>query len=208
MSDQFNTIAGWTLAAGIVALGATIVTGQFYTHHPVEKGGFPVESADAGAEGAAKEVPIAALLQTADPAKGAEVFKKCASCHTINSGGANGIGPNLFGVLGKKHGHMAGFAYSPGLLAKEGNWDFDGLNEWLKSPKKYVDGTKMSFAGLSKPEDRANIIAYINSQGSNLPLPTAPAADAPAAAGAEGAANAAAPAAEGNAAAPAAAPAK
>lgn len=205
MSDQFNTIAGWTLAAGIVALGGTIVTGDLFSHHPVESGGYAVESAEGGAEGgAAKDVPIATLMQTADAAKGAEVFKKCASCHTINSGGANGIGPNLFGVLGKKHGHVAGFAYSPGMLAKAGNWDFDGMNEWLKSPKKYVDGTKMSFAGLSKAEDRANIIAYINSQGSNLPLPAAPAPGAEAEATAEaGAANAAAPA-EANAAAPAA----
>jgi len=203
MSDQFNTIAGWTLAAGIVALGGTIVTGQLFSHHPVESGGYAVESADGGAEGgAAKDPPIAALIQTADAAKGAEVFKKCASCHTITNGGGNGIGPNLYGVLGKKHGHMAGFAYSSGMLAKAGNWDFEGMNEWLKSPKKYVDGTKMSFAGLSKPEDRANIIAYINSQGSNLPLPAAPAAGEEAAPAEAGAANAAAPA-EANAAAPA-----
>jgi len=200
-SDQFNTIAGWTLAAGIVALGATIVTGQLFKHHPVEAGGYAVESADGGAEGgAAKDPPIALLMQTADAAKGAEVFKKCASCHTINNGGANGIGPNLYGVMGKKHGHMAGFAYSAGMLAKPGNWDFEGMNDWLKSPKKYVEGTKMSFAGLSKPEDRANLIAYLNAEGSNLPLPAAPAAEAaPAEAGA---ANAAAPAAA-NAAAPA-----
>ena len=203
MSDQFNTIAGWTLAAGIVALGGTIVTGQLFKHHPVEAGGYAVESADGGAEGAAaKDPPIALLIQTADAAKGAEVFKKCASCHTITSGGANGIGPNLYGVLGKKHGHMAGFAYSSGMLAKPGNWDFEGMNEWLKSPKKYVEGTKMSFAGLSKPEDRANIIAYLNAQGSNLPLPAAPAAGEEAAPAEEGAANAAAPA-EATAAAPA-----
>jgi cytochrome c len=88
------------------------------------------------------------------------------------------------------------------MLAKPGNWDFEGMNEWLKAPKKYVDGTKMSFAGLSKPEDRANIIAYLNAQGSNLPLPAAPAAGEEAAAVEEGAANAAAPA-EANAAAPA-----
>ena len=93
-----------------------------------------------------------------------DIYTAVTAC-TINSGGANGIGPNLFGVLGKKHGHMAGFAYSPGLLAKEGNWDFDGMNEWLKSPKKYVDGTKMSFAGLPKIEDRANLIAYLKSLG-------------------------------------------
>ena len=203
MDNRTNTIAGWTLAACGAALGLSIVGGMVFHGERPEKMGYAIEGVEAegGAGGAAAEVPIAALLATADAAKGAEVFKKCASCHTINSGGANGIGPNLYGVMGKKHGHMAGFAYSAGLLAKPGNWDFEGMNEWLKSPKKYVEGTKMSFAGLSKPEDRANLIAYLNAEGSNLPLPAAPAADAaPAEAGA---ANAAAPA-EANAAAPAA----
>lgn len=202
-SDQFNTIAGWTLAAGIVALGATIVTGQLFKHHPVEAGGYAVESADGGAEGgAAKDPPIALLMQTADAAKGAEVFKKCASCHTINNGGANGIGPNLYGTMGEGIGEgKGGFAFSAALSGHGGKWDFESMNAWLKSPKKFAEGTKMSFAGLSKPEDRANLIAYLNAQGSNLPLPAAPAAEAaPAEAGGG---NAAAPA-EANAAAPAA----
>ncbi len=205
MSDQFNTIAGWTLAAGIVALGGTIVTGQLFSHHPVETGGYVVESADGAAEGgAAKDPPIAALIQTADATKGAEVFKKCASCHTITNGGANGIGPNLWGTLGEEIGKgKAGYAFSEALSGHGGKWDFESMYAWLKSPKKFADGTKMSFAGLSKPEDRANIIAYINAQGSNLPLPAAPAAGAEAAPAEAGAANAAAPA-EANAAAPAA----
>jgi cytochrome c len=201
-SDQFNTIAGWTLAAGIVALGATIVTGEMFKHHPVEAGGFEVVSAEGSGEGgAAAEPPIALLIQTADATKGAEVFKKCASCHTINQGGANGIGPNLWATMGEEIGKgKAGYAFSAALAGHGGKWDFDSMNLWLKSPKKFADGTKMSFAGLSKPEDRANLIAYLNAQGSNLPLPPAPAADA-APAEAE-AANAAAPA-DGNAAAPA-----
>lgn len=203
-SDQFNTIAGWTLAAGIVALGGTLVTGQLFSHHPVETGGYAVESADGSAEGgAAKDPPIALLMQTADATKGAEVFKKCASCHTINNGGANGIGPNLYGTMGEAIGEgKGGFAFSSALSGHGGKWDFDSMDAWLKSPKKFADGTKMSFAGLSKPEDRANIIAYLNAQGSNLPLPAAPAPGAEATAEA-GAANAAAPA-EANAAAPAA----
>jgi cytochrome c len=214
MENQFNTIAGWALAAGIAALGLTVVTGEMFRHHAVEKGGYEVADADpgAGSGGGAAEQPIAALLQTADAAKGAEVFKKCASCHTVESGGANGIGPNLWATLGKPHGHVAGFAYSDALKSVPGNWDWEGMNAWLKNPKKYAPGTKMSFAGLSKPEDRANLIAYLNSQGSNLPLPAAPAADATAAAPAEGAAPAADAAAKaadaapaGNEAAPAAA---
>ncbi|MEQ1547821.1 MAG: cytochrome c family protein [Chakrabartia sp.] len=177
MDNQFNTIAGWALGAGIAALGLTIVTGEYFRQGHVEKGGYHVESAAGASEGgAAAEVPIATLMQTADAAKGAEVFKKCGSCHTIAAGGANGIGPNLHGVMGKGKGKVGGFAYSAGLLAKGGNWDFEAMNSWLHAPKKFVEGTKMSFAGLGKGEDRANLIAYLNSEGSNLPMPAAPAA--------------------------------
>jgi len=183
MDDRFNTAAGWALFAGIVALGGTILSGEYFHHEKVEKGGY--EIADASPEGgagggtAAKPVDFSA----GDPAKGAEIFKKCTSCHTITSGGANGVGPNLFGVMGQKHGQVAGFAYSPGLIEKGGVWDWAAMDQWLTSPKKYANGTKMSFAGLANPEDRASLIRYINEQGSNLPVPPPPAAevaDAPA----------------------------
>jgi cytochrome c len=184
MSDNTNTFFGWTLFAGIVALGSMIVAGEYFNGEAPEKGGFAVADAAPAESGGGAEAAKPTNFAAGDPAKGAETFKKCASCHSITSGGANGIGPNLYGVLGKKHGHMAGFAYSAGMLAKAGNWDFEGMDAWLKSPKKYVEGTKMSFAGLSKSEDRADVIAYINAQGSNLPVPAAPAEAAPAAAGA------------------------
>jgi cytochrome c len=188
MENQFNTIAGWALAAGIAALGFTLVTDEFFTHHPVHHGGYTIEGETEDAPDAVADVPIATMMQTADAAKGEETFKKCASCHSVTAGGANGIGPNLHGIVGKKIGATAGFAYSPGAAAKGGNWDFESLNSWLQSPKKFIDGTKMSFAGLSKGEDRANVIAYLNSQGSNLPMPAAPAAPVT-----DGAANAATP---------------
>lgn len=180
MDDRFNTFAGWVLGAGIVALGASIASGMYFKAHAPEKPGFEVADADPAAGGAAgaAQVDIATLLPTADAAKGAEVFKKCAACHTINQGGANGIGPNLWGALGKPHGHVAGFAYSDALKGVAGNWDFAGMDAWLASPRKYAPGTKMTFAGLSKPEDRANLIVYMNEQGSNLPLPAAAAAPA------------------------------
>jgi cytochrome c len=110
--------------------------------------------------------------------------------------------------MGKPHGHVAGFSYSDALKSIPGNWDFEGMDKWLANPKKYAPGTKMTFAGLSNPEERANLIAYLNAQGSNLPLPPPPAADAaaPAADAATGEA-AAAPAADA-AAAPAAPAAK
>jgi cytochrome c len=155
-------------------------------------------------------VPIATLLATADVAKGEAVFKKCAACHTIAQGGANGIGPNLWASMGKPHGHVAGFAYSDALKSVPGNWDWEGMDKWLANPKKYAPGTKMTFAGLGNPEERANLILYLNAQGSNLPLPAPPAAEAPAAdaAAADAAAPAAAPAADAAAPAAAAAPAK
>ncbi len=183
MDDSFNTIAGWTLFSGIVALGLSSISGHhFRADKPErpEKMGYAIAGVVSSAAGATAEVPIETLLASADPAKGEAVFKKCASCHTIASGGANGIGPNLFGIVGKPVGkHAAGFAYSPDLAAKGGNWDFTSLNHWLTNPKAMVSGTKMTFAGLDVTQDRANLIAWLNTQGSNLPLPKAPAAAAP-----------------------------
>ncbi len=181
MDDRSNTIAGWVLAGGIVALGLSIVTGMYFKAEAPEKEGFAVVVEDAGAAGGAAAVPIATLLATADIAKGEAAFKKCAACHTINQGGANGIGPNLWASMGKAHGHVPGFAYSDALKSIPGNWDWEGMDKWLANPKKYAPGTKMTFAGLSNPEERANLIFYMNAQGSNLPLPTPPAAAAPAA---------------------------
>jgi cytochrome c len=197
MMDKTNTFLGWTLFAAIVALGSTILTGEYFREETPEAGGYAVADATPGAGAGGAEAAKPTNFAAGDPAKGAEIFKKCASCHTITSGGANGIGPNLYGVMGKKHGHVAGFAYSAGMLAKPGNWDFEGMDAWLKNPKKYVEGTKMSFAGLSKPEDRADLIVYINAQGSNLPLPAAATEAAPAAAAGAAPADPAAKPAEG-----------
>jgi cytochrome c len=198
MDNRMNTIAGWVLFGCASALGLSIASGMIYSSEKPEKAGYPVESAD-GAEGGAEKVvePIANRLAKADAAKGQASFAKCAACHTITNGGANGVGPNLWAAMGKAHGHVAGFAYSDALKAVPGNWDFEAMDHWLASPRKYAAGTKMTFAGLSDPQERANVIAYLNAQGSNLPLPAAEAAPA----AAEGEGNAAAPA--GNTAAPA-----
>ncbi len=200
MDDKFNTIAGWTLFGGIVALGLSSVSAHIFDankpHRP-ETMGYAIEGVVEEGAGGEAAVPLPTLLAAADPAKGEAVFAKCKACHTINQGGANGIGPNLYGVMGQPIGkHVAGFAYSGDLAGKGGNWDFANMDAWLKSPKAFAAGTKMSFAGLGKAEDRANIIVWMNQQGSNLPLPAAEAA--PAAEAPEGA-----PGAEGPAAAPA-----
>ena len=191
MDDRFNTIAGWTLFAGIVGLGLTSISSHYFRadkpHRP-ETMGYAIEGVVEEGEGAA-EVPIATLLASADIARGEGVFAKCASCHTINAGGANGIGPNLHGVMGEAIASPSrGFAFSDALKSVGGTWTFEQMSDWLKSPRAFAPGTKMTFAGLSKPEDRANLIAYLNSQGSNLPLPEAPVAEeAPAEGGAEAA---------------------
>jgi cytochrome c len=190
MDNRSNTIAGWVLGAGIVALGATIVTGEMFHQERPETMGYPIEGvSEAGDKGgAAAEQPAAFYLASADPRLGEQVFKKCTACHTAAKGGPNGTGPDLWGVVGQPIGHhAAGFAYSPALSGKGGNWDWDSLFAWLKSPRDFAPGTKMTFAGLGKPEDRANVIAYLNSQSdAPKPLPAAPAAAAnPAKAAAE-----------------------
>ncbi|WP_411290663.1 c-type cytochrome [Sphingorhabdus sp.] len=177
MDDRSNTIAGWVLAGGIVALGLSIGSGMYFHGEAPEKEGFAVVAEETGAAGGVAAVPIATLLATADIAKGEAVFKKCTACHNIAQGGANGIGPNLWAAMGKPHGHVAGFAYSDALKSIPGNWDWEGMDKWLANPKKYAPGTKMTFAGLGNPEERANLILYLNAQGSNLPLPAPPAAD-------------------------------
>ena len=181
MHDRNNTIAGWVLFAGIVALGGSIVSSELFHGERPEKMGYPIEGVVLeGEDGAVAEKPID--FSIADAAKGEQVFKKCAACHNADKGGANALGPNLWGVLGKPHGHVAGFAYSDALKGKPGTWDFMGLSDWLANPKKYAPGTKMTFAGLSNPQDRADLIAYLNAKSdSPLPLPAAPAAAAPAA---------------------------
>jgi cytochrome c len=119
-------------------------------------------SAPAGGE-AEEQVDVAALMAAADPAKGETVFKKCASCHKLD--GNNAVGPHLDGVVGRPVGSVEGFSYSDGMKAHGGEWTPEQLFAFLEDPKGDVPGTKMSFAGLPKPEDRANVIAYLQQAG-------------------------------------------
>lgn len=182
MDDRFNTTAGWVLFAGVIALGLSAVGSRLYQAdrpEAPEEGGYFIEgAAEEGGEDAGPS--LATLLATGDAAAGAKVFAKCTACHTIEQGGATGIGPNLYGVVGTGIGeHAAGFAYSSALSSHGGNWGYEELDAWLKSPRAFAEGTKMSFAGLSSPEDRANIILYLreNGGGPALPTPEEPAAD-------------------------------
>ena len=170
MDDRFNTASGWVLFSGIVALGASIGAGMYFhadSHEYPEdqEWGFFIEGAEE--EGGADAGPdLGTLLANADPAAGERVFAKCTACHTIDQGGANGIGPNLYGVMGAAiGGHAAGFAYSSALADHGGEWSWENMDAWLTSPRAFANGTKMSFAGLSKPEDRANVMEFLATYG-------------------------------------------
>ena len=180
MDDRFNTIAGWTLFAGIVALGASIVAGETFHEERPHQMGYPIEGVVVeGENGAEAEQPIAVYLAKADAAAGEQVFKKCTACHNADPGGANALGPALYGVMGNPVASHPGFAFTDALKGKGGNWDWDTMSAWLANPKKFAPGTKMTFAGLSNPQDRANVMTFLNSRdASPLPLPAAPAATA------------------------------
>ena len=198
-SFEFNKYAGWGLAAVLTLLVVNVGSSEMFRPHKPDRPSYViegvVEEVAAGAAPVAAEKPIAFYLASASAEKGEGVFKKCAACHNVEKGGAAGIGPNLYGIVGNVHDHMPGYAYSDALMALKGKpWTWDELNRWLISPKAYAPGTKMAFAGISKPEDRASLLLYLNSKDdSPEPIPAAP-AEAPAVA-AETAPAAAAPAA-------------
>ena len=176
MTDRFNTIAGWVLFAGIVLLGSSIVAGEVFKSHRPEEMGYPIPGVVAEGEAGEAAKPIEFYLASADPAKGEQSFKKCAACHNADKGGANALGPNLWGVLGEAVGKGHGYAFSPALSGHGGTWDWTTMSDWLANPKKFAPGTKMTFAGLGDPQERANVIAFLNGRSyAPKPMPAAPA---------------------------------
>ena len=208
MDNRFNTIAGWVLFSGIIALGLSVLSGKyFHADKPErpEKLGYVIQGVEAEGGDAGAAPDLGTLLASATAEAGAKVFAKCSACHTIEQGGANGIGPNLFAVMGTKIGaHAAGYAYSPALSGHGGEWTWENMDAWLKNPRAFADGTKMSFAGLSSAEDRAALMVYMESMGGAPARPAPAAAPEAAAEGDAAAAEGAAPA-EGEATTPAAA---
>ncbi len=179
-SFEFNKIAGAFLFSILLLMGVRELTSVMFSPEAANPASFPVEVAASGnpsggdAAAVVEEGPsLATLLASADVAKGAKVARKCVACHTFDEGGANGTGPALFGIVGRPIGQTAGFAFSDGMAGLGGEWTFDRLDTFLEKPSAYVPDTKMSFIGLRKPKDRANLLAYLNGQGSNLPLPAA-----------------------------------
>lgn len=184
MNDKNNTIAGWVLGAGIVALGGSLVAGTYFKGHRPETMGYPIAGVEVSAEGEEAERPIEFYLATASAERGADVYRKCQACHTINKGGANGLGPNLWNNMFAKIAHVPGYNYSEALKARHAeDWTWQNMSDWLKNPRQFAPGTKMTFAGLSDPQERADVIAYLNANmDAPRPLPAAPVEATPGAA--------------------------
>ena len=175
MKDRQNTINGWILFAAVVALGGSIVSGEVFKAERPEEMGYPIEGVVEEGEGAAEaEKPIEFYLASADAAKGENVFKKCAACHNAAPGGPNALGPALHGVMGAPIAAHPGFAYTDALKGVGGTWDWDKMSAWLANPKKFAPGTKMTFAGLSNPQERADLLVWLNGQGGKLAVPPPP----------------------------------
>ncbi len=130
-----------------------------------------VEVADGGGAAVVEEVfDLGLALASADPALGERAFRgKCLTCHTVEQGGANGTGPNLYGIMGAQKHAVPGFAYSNAMTALEGAWTYENMSDWLENPAGYVRGTSMAFAGLRRDDERANVIAYLTSYSPDAP---------------------------------------
>lgn len=197
-SLESNKIAAAVLTAGVVAMFSGFIAELLYHPHvELEENSYVVAASEGGAQIAAPEEevldPIAPAMAEADAAAGETLAgRQCAACHTFDDGGANKVGPNLYGVLGRPIAAHEGFAYSDGLAAhSDDTWTYEHLNAFLHAPKDFAPGTKMTFRGFDKVSDRANVVAYLRTlAASPEPLPEvmeAPAEEAPAdAAPAEG----------------------
>ena len=174
---EINKIAAAILLAGLIAMVAGVVAEGLYHEPEGEKRGYTVEGVANGATAAAapaaeeKPVDITPYLAKADMKLGEQLLSRCMACHTFDKGKPNGVGPNHYGLVGRKVASQEGFTYSDAMKAKGGTWGFQQLSDFLANPQKDVPGTRMGYAGLKKPEERAALIAYINKTFSDKPLP-------------------------------------
>ncbi len=182
-SFELNKILGAILGTCLGVLTINIAAGAIFAPVKPAKPGYDIVVPEAKPGGEAKpaepEVPIEQLLAKADVARGENAAKKCAACHTFNKGGRPLVGPNLWGVVGRPKASEAGFNYSAAEKAKGGNWSIADLNQFITSPRAYIPGTNMTFAGIQRGGERADVIAYLNTLSDN-PQPLPKAAEAPA----------------------------
>ena len=165
-SFELNKVLGAVLGTCLVLVAMHIASGAIFTPTTPAKPGYVIEvkaeQPAAGAPAAPTDVPIEGMLASASIPAGTSDTKVCLTCHTFGKGEANKIGPNLFGVLDENIAAVPGYTFSSALLAdKDKKWDPDELNIWLFHPQDFAKGTKMTFAGLPKEQDRADVIAYL-----------------------------------------------
>ena len=177
-SFELNKILGAVLGTCLGVLALNIAAGAIFAPEKPTKPGYEIAVPESKPGGEAKpaepEVPIEQLLAKADVGRGESSAKKCAACHTFDKGGRPLVGPNLWGVIGRPKASQPGFNYSPALKAKGGNWTIDDLNQFIANPRGFVPGTNMTFAGIPRAGERADIIVYLNSlSDSPAPLPKA-----------------------------------
>ncbi len=178
-SFELNKIAGAVLGSLTFVMLTSFGGELLFAEKKAAKAGYelamPAGSAVAATAPVVAAEPIDVRLASADKAKGETTFKQCTACHTPDKGGANKVGPNMWGVMGRSKGQVAGFGYSAALkavAAKGEKWDFATIDKFLASPKGYIAGTSMSFAGISNPKTRADLVAYLNTlSDSPLALP-------------------------------------
>jgi len=166
MNNKANMAFAALLSAGLIAMLSGKVASGIIAPERLQKDAVTIEATEAAAAGGGAAVampePILAMIATADIERGKGVAKACAACHQMDKGGANGVGPALYGVVGNKKDSHPGYAYS-GALEKVGGdtWSYEELNKFLWKPKAYAKETKMTYAGIKKAEDRAALIAYL-----------------------------------------------
>lgn len=175
---EFNKVAAAILVAGLVGMVTGNLADILYRPNINAKHGYAIaisepSSAPSGAESIEVKFDVIELLSKASAEKGANLVKKCAVCHDFNKGGPNRVGPNMWGIVNNKKAHRADFNYSKALLAKGGNWNYEDLFHMIYKPTEFIPGTKMNFVGFKKPEDVADVIAYLRTLSDNpAPLPT------------------------------------
>ena len=187
-SFEINKILGALLGTCLVLVAMHIASGAIFTPEPPAKPGYEIavkpEQSGGQTATAEPEIPFDTLLASASAERGAQVAKQCQACHNFQEGAGPKVGPDLYSVVGRPVASVPGFSYSIALQKLGGTWTFDALNKWLTKPSADVPGTAMTFAGLSNPKQRADIIAYLDSLSAHpMPLPTAQGAAAPAAGG-------------------------